>query len=110
MGNSESSSGRAPDLIRLSPDDNVLVATRALAAGSRIEIDGEAHVLASALGLGFKIAARPIPAGAQIVKCHFPIGSATREIAPGEHVHLHNMKSDYLPTFVRSDMEEAAAE
>ena len=24
---------------------------------------------------------------------------ATRDIAAGEHVHLHNMKSDYLPTY-----------
>jgi len=29
------------------------------------------------------------------------IGSATRDIAVGEHVHLHNMKSDYLPTYTR---------
>jgi hypothetical protein len=27
-----------------------------------------------------------------------PIGSATRDIAVGEHVHLHNMKSDYIDT------------
>jgi hypothetical protein len=28
-----------------------------------------------------------------------PIGSATQDIAVGEHVHLHNMKSDYIQTF-----------
>lgn len=27
------------------------------------------------------------------------IESATRAIEAGEHVHLHNMKSDYLPTY-----------
>jgi hypothetical protein len=27
------------------------------------------------------------------------IGSATKDIAIGEHVHLHNMKSEYIPTF-----------
>ena len=32
-----------------------------------------------------------------------PIGSATRDIEPGEHVHLHNMKSDYLPTYTLED-------
>ena len=28
-----------------------------------------------------------------------PIGSATAAIAAGEHVHVHNMKSDYTPTY-----------
>jgi hypothetical protein len=27
------------------------------------------------------------------------MGSATRDIVLGEHVHLHNMKSNYLPTY-----------
>jgi hypothetical protein len=25
-----------------------------------------------------------------------PIGSTTRAVAEGEHVHVHNIKSDYL--------------
>jgi len=32
-----------------------------------------------------------------------PIGSATRAIKAGEHVHLHNMKSDYIPTYTLED-------
>lgn len=51
------------------------------------------------LGLGHKIASRDIAAGEKIVKYGAPIGSATTAIPAGEHVHLHNMKSDYLPTF-----------
>ena len=47
------------------------------------------------------------PAGEKIIKCRAPIGSATCPIATGAHVHLHNMKSDYLPTFIRSDMDDA---
>ena len=57
--------------------------------------------LATALGLGHKLAAREIRAGEKIIKCHAPIGSANRDIALGGHVHLHNIKSDYLPTFER---------
>ena len=104
----ESSDSSPPNLLRLAPRDNVLVAVRALDAGTPVEIDGESRTLGTPVGLGHKIAARPIPAGRKIIKCHAPIGSATRDIAAGEHVHLHNMKSDYLPTFVRSDMEESA--
>jgi hypothetical protein len=36
-----------------------------------------------------------------VIKYGAPIGSATRDIAPGEYVHTHNLKSDYLPTLAR---------
>ncbi len=96
-----------PALLRLAPGDNVLVAVRTLEAGAKVEIDGVRCAIGSAINFGHKVAASGIRAGEKIVKCRFPIGSATCDIAAGEHVHLHNMKSDYLPTFVRSDMGEA---
>ena len=34
------------------------------------------------------------------------IGSALQGIHPGEHVHLHNMKSDYLPPHTRERLQE----
>ena len=43
---------------------------------------------------GHKYALRPIPAGAPVVKYGLPIGHAIRDIAPGEHVHTHNLKTD----------------
>ena len=88
-------------LLRLSPDDNVLIATRTLAAGSAIDIDGTSLILANEIGLGHKIAARAIGEGEKVIKCRVPIGSATEPIHPGQHIHLHNMKSDYLPTYDR---------
>jgi altronate dehydratase len=75
--------------LRLHPDDNVLTV---------ISADG-------AVPLGHKIAARPIAAGEKIIKYGVPIGSATRAIAQGEHVHTHNLQSDYLPTFIRGEGE-----
>lgn len=48
---------------------------------------------------GHKIALQPIAAGQKVLKYGAPIGSATRPIEPGEHVHTHNLKSDYLPTY-----------
>jgi hypothetical protein len=41
--------------------------------------------------------------GDKIIKFGVPIGSATKHIDIGEHIHLHNMKSDYLPTYTLSD-------
>ena len=32
----------------------------------------------------------------KVLKYGLPIGSATRDIAAGEHVHVQNMKSDYI--------------
>jgi hypothetical protein len=58
-----------------------------------------ARVAREGVPLGFKVACRVIADGEKIVKWGAPIGSATRDIAPGEAVHLHNMKSDYLPTY-----------
>jgi len=87
------------DTIQLSPGDNIVVLTKSVAEGSEVTIEGRVFVLPVALGLGHKVAARPIRKGDKIIKYGAPIGSATRDIAAGEHVHLHNMKSDYLPTF-----------
>ncbi|MDR1060826.1 MAG: altronate dehydratase family protein, partial [Clostridiales bacterium] len=41
--------------------------------------------------MGHKIALRPIAAGENVVKYGYPIGAATRAIAPGEWVHTHNV-------------------
>jgi phosphatidylserine decarboxylase len=89
---------RSMSAIRLSPLDNVVVLARSVEAGTVVEIDGRSLTLDTPLALGHKLAARPIAAGEKILKYGVPIGSATRGIVPGEHVHLHNMQSDYLPT------------
>lgn len=92
--------------IRLFPSDNILVLARSLDAGDEVLIEGSPHVLKESLGLGHKIAAKKIAIGEKILKYGAPIGSATAEIQPGEHVHLHNMKSDYLPTFTLDEGRE----
>ena len=83
------------DLIRLHAADNVVVLLRSTGAGETISTDDEELRCPADLGLGHKLAATEIQPGEKIVKYGAPIGSATRLIARGEHVHLHNMKSDY---------------
>lgn len=46
---------------------------------------------------GHKIAMRPIPIGHKIIRYGYPIGIATKDIAEGEHVHSHNMRSLLSP-------------
>src|SRR5678816_592389 len=87
-----------PRLLRLHPADNVLTALAPLAVGEQLIVDGAETTIANAISLGHKLAARPIAAGEKVIKYGAPIGSATRDIARGEHVHTHNLKSDYLPT------------
>ena len=43
---------------------------------------------------GHKYALRAIAAGENVVKYGMPIGHATCDIAPGEHVHVHNVKTN----------------
>lgn len=85
--------------IHLSPSDNIVVLVRSVEAGGQVLIGGQEYSLPEALALGHKLACRDIACGEKILKYGAPIGSATRPIAAGEHVHLHNMKSDYLPTY-----------
>lgn len=91
-------------LLLLSADDNVAVALADLAAGE--PVPGGAALIEAA-PFGFKVAVRAIPAGAKVMKYGTPIGSATRDIAPGETVHLHNMQSDYTRSHTREMEQEA---
>ena len=88
-----------PALLQLSPQDNVLVLIRSLAPNEEFWIAGQPFHLETPLTLGHKIAACDISAGEKIVKYGVPIGSANTDIRRGEHVHLHNIKSDYIPTY-----------
>jgi altronate dehydratase small subunit len=98
-----SSSRAAPHgrLLLLAPGDNVAVATVAFPAGALAALDGGEVALIDAVPMGHKVAVAPIAAAEKIVKYGCPIGSALRAIQPGEHVHTHNIKSDYLPTRTR---------
>ena len=86
-------------LLRISDVDNVYVLLRNLTAGTVLKFGERETVHEKALELGHKIAARDIAAGEKIIKYGAPIGSATRAIRAGEHVHVHNIKSDYIPTY-----------
>ena len=86
-------------LLRISDEDNVYVLLRSIAAGTVLQLGESETAFETGLELGHKIAARDIAAGEKIIKYGAPIGSATRDIRAGEHVHVHNIKSDYLPTY-----------
>src|SRR5690349_12629267 len=86
---------RLPPLLLLHPDDNILVARRDIAAGERVELDGESVVIPVAIELGHKLARQALAADTRVFKYGAPIGSTKSAVARGEHVHLHNLRSDY---------------
>jgi hypothetical protein len=99
----DTQNGRLPPLLLLHPDDNILVARRDIAAGERVDIDGESFIVPAAVELGHKLARRALAADARVLKYGAPIGSMKTAVARGEHVHLHNLRSDYIPSTTRGD-------
>ena len=86
-------------LLKLAAEDNIVIATTDLAPGDSLAIDGRDVSVTQRIPTGHKLALQPIAPGDRIVKYGLPIGSATTQINPGEYVHTHNVKSDYLPTY-----------
>src|SRR6056297_2543240 len=93
-------------LLLLAPGDNVLVLRGALEAGDTVALEEDRATVETRLGLGHKIARHGIPEGGRSVKYGAPIGTATEAIVPGAHVHIHNVKSDYTPTYALASSEE----
>lgn len=79
----------ASPLIRLHPDDNVLVVRHPLPLGQDLPEFGLRTK--AQLPAGHKVAARRISAGERVRKYNVVIGAATRDIEAGEHVHGHNL-------------------
>ena len=70
---------------------------------------GSQHVEAlDEIPFGHKFALTDIPAGAPVMKYGARIGTATRNISKGAHVHLHNMRSDFDERAATLDTETAA--
>lgn len=93
--------GRLPPLLLLHPDDNILVARRDIAQGEVVEMDGEKYSIPAAIELGHKLARRALAADTRVLKYGAPIGSMKTAVGRGEHVHLHNLESDYIPSTTR---------
>jgi (2R)-sulfolactate sulfo-lyase subunit alpha len=85
-------------LLLLAEQDNVVVALVNLKLGEIVGIDGDEVTLSADAPLGFKIARHDLAVGDKVRKYGAAIGSVTVAALRGEVVHVHNMKSDYLPT------------
>jgi altronate hydrolase len=75
--------------IRLNPADNVVVARTDLLANTAIA--GENVTTRAHVPSGHKVATQPIAKGEPVKRYNQIIGFATADIAPGDHVHTHNI-------------------
>mgnify|MGYP000939083483 CR=1 FL=1 len=80
--------------IKIHSQDNVAVALTDIAAGSVVTIDNDSVTLGQDIVRGHKFALRAIAKGENVVKYGLPIGHALADIAPGEHVHAHNTRTN----------------
>jgi altronate dehydratase small subunit len=78
---------------RMHPSDNVATALRELQAGTPVPVDGVEIAVRSVIPFGHKVALHAIEAGSPVLKYGEAIGVASANIAPGEHVHTHNVES-----------------
>ncbi|MDR1747599.1 MAG: UxaA family hydrolase, partial [Spirochaetaceae bacterium] len=81
-------------VIRIHPDETVVVALRPLKTGETIQLPGGGSMsVAGDIPAGHKMAIADIAPGDRIIKYGYPIGGAAAAISEGGHVHTHNMKT-----------------
>ncbi|MDO6487560.1 UxaA family hydrolase [Colwellia sp. 6_MG-2023] len=89
--------------VLLSQADNVYVCCENVLKDTELCLEGKAVVVNADITVGHKIARKGILKGEKIMKYGVSIGSATQNITFGEHVHMHNMKSDYISSHTRQN-------
>ena len=87
----------AVNIVVLAAADNVGIALRDIETNEAARSAGGSWIAArEAIPLGHKIALADIECGQAIVRFGVPVGIATKPIAPGQLVHIHNVRSRYL--------------
>jgi altronate hydrolase len=77
--------------VHLRPQDNVAVARKPIPAGTTFSFDGGNFTLPAAIKMGHKFAVVPIKEGDPVRKYGQIIGFANTTVAPGGHLHVHNV-------------------
>ena len=80
-------------LLLYSENDSVFTCMTAVKKGAVLEYDGLELTAASDIPVYHKIAKVAVKAGAEVYKFGEPIGRASVDIHPGDHVHIHNVES-----------------
>ena len=101
------------NVLRVNKSDNVGVALEDLIPHERVEIEGSFITIRENIARGHKISLKNIFQGKDVIKSGYQIGHATGFIEAGEHVHVHNLKTNlkgllnysYSPEFTCKEVE-----
>jgi altronate hydrolase len=89
-----------PPVIRLHPEDSVVIARATLLPGTPV---AENVVAVERIPAGHKVAVRPIARGETVRRYGQIIGFASAPIAPGQHVHVQNCEmGDFAKNYAYS--------
>lgn len=80
--------------LMINQEDSVGVALVPIAAGETVQAGERTITVAEDVTGGHKIAVRPIKSGEDVIKYGHAIGHATQDIAVGQWVHTHNLKTN----------------
>ncbi|MCW9716533.1 UxaA family hydrolase [Avibacterium sp. 21-594] len=80
--------------IKIHNKDNVAVALQDLKAGTLLNVEGQQIILKTDINRGHKFALTDILAYQNVVKYGYPIGHTLLNITAGEHIHVHNVKTN----------------
>ena len=84
--------------IRITRMDNVAVATQSIPAGETVSVEHMTVTAKSEIPFGHKIALFDIKKDENVIKYGYPIGHAMEDISAGDHVHIHNIKTNLTGT------------
>lgn len=82
--------------LKLDPKDNVAVVIDNVKAGEVVAVGTEVIVAADDVIMPHKITLAAIKMGAPVIKYGEAFGYATKDIAKGGHVHVHNVDSEKM--------------
>ena len=86
---------QSPSFIHIHHLDNVVVCLRTHRAGETVTFGADRIVVREDIPAGHKLAVGSIAEEAPVMKFGWPIGLASIDIAPGQHVHVHNLRCDH---------------
>ena len=82
------------NVIHGSPIDNVVTCCVSVSNGDTVTTSGQILQAVEDIPIYHKMALCAIAAGKIVYKYGQPIGIASRDILPGQHVHVQNLESD----------------
>lgn len=89
-------------VLKVHPDDNLIVALQDLAAGERVSLDGESYTLTLATPAKHKFATHSLKIGDTVTMYGVIVGRASQPIQKGEIITTFNVKHASAPAQLRA--------